>query len=125
MNKDINDFKNQNKGIGYLKVRAYAANGAIPVRGLNITITKNIDNNIITLFEGSTNESGLIDKIELPAPKITTSDLVIPSSITYDLRAFLKDQRFDKTYKVNIFDGVSVIQNISISPDNEGSIYGN
>lgn len=116
---NISEFKNNYPGIGYLKIRAYAANGAIPVRGLNISISKNIDGNNLVLFEGSTDESGLIERISLPAPILNKDDLVIPNYITYDLRAFLQDGRVDKMYRVNIYDGVYVIQNIAISPIGE------
>lgn len=119
--KSYNEFIKNNPGTGYLKIRAYAANGAIPVRGLNIVISNYIDGSNVIFFEGSTNESGVIDKISLPAPIINSNDLVIPNYITYDLRAYI-DNKVDKLYKVNIFDGVSVIQNISISP--LGSEYG-
>lgn len=114
----IEEFKKNNPGVGYLKIRAYAASGAIPVRGLNIVISNYIDGKNIVFYEGKTNESGVIDKIALPAPLINSNDLIIPNSITYDLRAYIEG-RVDKIYKVNIFDGVIVIQNISIAPIGE------
>ena len=53
--KVYQDFLKENPGSGYLKIRAFTANQAIPISGLNIIISKNIDNNNVIFFEGTTN----------------------------------------------------------------------
>ena len=62
-------FMNDNPVNGYLKIRAYGASGAIPISNLKIVVSKIINNTKIIFFEGTTNESGIIDKITLPTPK--------------------------------------------------------
>ena len=122
--KSYIDFLANNPGRGMLKIRSYAANQAIPVRGLNIVISTPIGGNNVIFYEGSTNESGVIEGISLPTPRIDNNDLVVPKGTTYDIKAYLTNNQVNKNYKVNLYDGVSVIQNISIAPDYLGDISG-
>lgn len=46
------DFLNTNKGRGYLKIRAYAANQAIPISGLKILVNKKIDGYNVNFLKG-------------------------------------------------------------------------
>ena len=109
------NFLKNNPSNGYLKIRAYAANGAIPISGLNITISKMIDNNNVIFFEGATNSSGIIERITLPTPKLDPNNLDAPSSITYTITArYNKD---NKVYKVNMYENVYVVQDINIVPN--------
>ncbi len=108
-------FINTNESVGYLKIRAYAASGALPISNLKILVSKVIDNNIIIFYEGLTDSSGIIEKITLPAPRQNSDDLTIPTSITYDIKATYSGDNIT-TYKVNIYDNIYAIQNISIVP---------
>lgn len=131
MNYNVNDpdFKNstlyqeflkENPVQGYLKIRASAARGAIPISGLKIVVSKNIEDNNVTFFEGSTNESGMIDEIILPAPRLNDSDLVKPNNILYDITATYKEENKPAIYKVYIYENVRVLQNITIVPSMNG-----
>lgn len=110
------DFLKQNPTEGYLKIRAFAASQAIPISGLNITISKLINNNRVIFFEGATNESGIIERIVLPAPRLLESNLDTPNSTEYDITATYKPDNIENIYKVKIYENVYVIQNISIVP---------
>lgn len=110
------EFIKDNPGLGYLRIRAYAASGAVPISGMNINISTDYNNNKITLFEGSTNASGIIDSIALPAPKQSNNDLTVPNFITYDLTATYGNN-ISRFYKINIFDNLIVVQNISITSE--------
>jgi hypothetical protein len=46
---------------GYLKIRAYSASGAIPVRGLKIVVSTNYQDNKIIFYDGITDTSGIIE----------------------------------------------------------------
>ena len=48
---DYKQFNNSNKSQGFLSIRAYAANEAIPISGLTITVYKIIDNKKVIFFE--------------------------------------------------------------------------
>ena len=44
-------FINQNPGIGFLKIRAYAASQAVPISGLSVVVSKDIGGNKVIFFE--------------------------------------------------------------------------
>lgn len=115
-NTDIyKKFLEENPSYGHLKIRAYAAREAIPISGLRVVIKKIIDNNIIVFFDGYTNDSGLIEKIDLPTPKLNVNNLDVPNSITYDIDAtYLNNIKL--SYKANMYEDICVVQNISLAP---------
>ena len=45
------EFLNENPGIGYLNIRAYSANQAIPVKGVKILVNKKINGYNVNFFE--------------------------------------------------------------------------
>lgn len=110
------EFINNNKGIGYLKIRSYAANQAIPIEGLKVDVYKKINGYYVNFFEGYTNESGVIENISLPAPKKGSDDLVIPKSTSYEVVTTYIPNNTKTTFIVNAYDNLYVIQNISIVP---------
>lgn len=109
-------FLRENPAIGFLKIRAYAASGAIPISNLKVVISKNIENNNVTFYEGYTNESGVIERINLPAPVINKNNLNAPNYVTYDLTTTYQQGNIVSKYKVNIYDNLYVIQNINVAP---------
>ena len=123
MNKDTEEYKQfilSNPGIGYLKIKAYSANGAIPVSGLKVVVSKIISNDRVVFFEGDTNESGIIERIELPAPLLNSNNLDAPLSLVYDVDSYYDN--INRKYSVRIFDGIYVVQNINVIPRGN---YGN
>lgn len=108
-------FINSNSGIGFLKIRAYAASQAVPISGLSVVISKDIGGNKVIFFEGITNDSGVIDKISLPAPRIGSDNTVVPIITTYDVSTTYEGE--NKLYKVNVYDGIYVVQNINVTPN--------
>ena len=70
------NFISANPSEGYLKVRASAASQALPISGLKIVVSKIIDGNKVIFFEGTTDSSGVIEKITLPAPKLNTDNFL-------------------------------------------------
>lgn len=110
------DFISKNPKTGYLKIRAYLANEAISIAGLNVVVSTIFNNDKIILFEGKTNESGIINDIPLPAPEINPNNLDVPYYTTYTIEATFPNSNIEKTYKVNIYDNIHVVQNITASP---------
>ena len=110
-------FLIDNPEVGYLNIRAYAANQAIPISNLKIVVSTSIDNNRVIFFEGSTNQSGIIDGITLPAPRLDLSNLSTPNKTTYEIEATYTPDNLIKRYFVNMYENVSVIQNINIIPN--------
>ncbi len=117
--KNTNSYKQftfANPAEGYLKIRAYAASGALPISNLNIVVSKIIDNNNVIFFEGKTNSSGIIERIPLPAPRIESNNLDAPNSTTYDIKATYPEDNLDEVYKINIYENIYVVQTINVVP---------
>lgn len=110
------NFLKANPSQGFLKIRAYAASQALPITNLKIVVSKMIGNNKVIFFEGNTNESGIIEKITLPAPKLNQDNLATPSSTTYDITATYEGENLTNIYRVNIYENIYVIQTISVVP---------
>ncbi len=107
---------------GYLKIRAFAANQAIPIGGLNIKVSKMINNNNVIFFERKTNSSGIIEKITLPTPKLDSDNLDAPKTTTYEIMATYKNN--NKIYKINMYENIYVVQDININPNMMEGING-
>ena len=108
------DFINKNSSKGILNIRAYAANAAIPISGLNVTVFKIINNQKVIFFEGVTDNSGVINQILLPTPSISDNNQEIPLSQDYDISAIYESQKL--VFKVLMYSGIQVNQNINIVP---------
>ena len=121
-------FMKSNNGYGYLRIRASAASQAIPISGVKVIVSKMIDNKKVVFFEGETDTSGMIMQIELPAPKMGSDNLEAPIFTTYQINALYGNGNTNLVYSVNIYDGITVVQNIFIVPDmnmmNRSDIYG-
>ena len=96
---------------GILRIQAFRGQQAIPVEGVHVTVRCPIGGDQMVFFEGSTDSSGIIDPILLPAPKPETSlspDLSDPCS-EYEIIAEHPD--FETlTSNVMVFPGVKTIQ---------------
>lgn len=114
---EYQEFLRLNPTRGSLKIRAYAANQAVPISGLRIVITTKVSNSDVIFFEGVTDNSGVIERISLPAPEINTDNLEIPNFLTYDVNATYVPDNINRVYKVNIYGNVCVVQNINITPE--------
>ena len=111
------NFLRDNPGRGTLKVRASSANAAVPVEGVRVIVSKKIGNNTIIFFNGSTDESGMINGISLPTPPAVSSDEVVPKFADYNMEAIYPPENMDKNYSISICCSVSVIQYINITPE--------
>ena len=111
------EFIENNSSGGTLRIRAYAASQAIPIGGLKIVISTNYKNNIIVFYEGYTNESGVIEKINLPTPELDQNNLDVPNYTTYEIKATYIPDNINSIYKVNMYEDIVVIQNINIVPN--------
>lgn len=118
------NFINENPGQGFLSIRAYAANSAIPISGLNVTVSKVINNIKVIFFEGATDNSGIISQISLPTPTISSNDQEVPASTEYEVEAKYEEQNL--IFVIKMYSNIQVNQNINIVPELrlDGSTYG-
>ncbi|MGM9850142.1 MAG: hypothetical protein ACI31V_04525 [Bacilli bacterium] len=107
-------FINANPGVGFLKIRAFAASQAVPISGMNVQVSKDIGGNKVIFFSGVTNESGVIERISLPVPR-SSDNMMAPLITTYDIETSYEG--VDRIYKVNVYDNIYVVQNINVSPN--------
>lgn len=115
--KIFEEYMKINSSNGSLRLRATAASEAIPIEGVQITVYKIIDNNRVIFYQGQTNESGVTEKIPLPAPKLNKDIMDIPNKAVYKISAFYPKTNTNYEYEVNIYDNVCVLQNINIIPE--------
>ena len=98
---EYKEFIKNNPEIGYLKIRAFAASGAIPISNLKVVVSTNVNNDTIIFYEGVTNQSGIIEGIKLPAPKLEVNNLNAPNKTKYIITATYSDN-IKKIYEINI-----------------------
>ena len=124
MNNDYDKYLEDNPSIGYLNIRAYAANEALPIADLEVMVYKEINNKKITFYRGKTDSSGVIRKIELPTKPLSNNDLEDPNYEDYNVVALYNNNEL--IFKVRIYENIEVLQNISIVPNLrlDGSLYG-
>lgn len=111
------DFLKDNPTVGYLKIRAYAASEAIPISNMQVEVSKTIGDNKIIFFSGLTDNSGMIERVTLPTPRLDVSDLNVPNNIEYDIKTTYNG--VDTIYKVIMFEGVCVVQTINVKQKGE------
>ena len=115
---------NDNKGVGRLRIRAYLASEAYPAIGLKVVVSTIFNGNRIIFFDGDTDNSGMINVLSLPTPIYNNDDLVAPASITYLIDVNYLPDNSIKTFTVNMYDDVCVVQNILITPEIKEIKYG-
>lgn len=119
-NTDLfDDFIKENNDVGNLKVQVFTAYGAIPVANTNIVVYKDIEEYRVVFFRGITDSSGIISNISLPAPKMVTSNEVVPVYTIYNMTAFNIDYENLKLYTIGMLGGVNVIQYVKMIPNIE------
>jgi len=118
---DYDSFIAGHPKTGYLRIQAYRGQMAFPAPGVRVVITKEFTDGDRTFFSGITDENGIIDGIELPAPPRGNSlDFILPDkAATYLLQALNGD--YDGiTREVEIFDGIKTIQPLALILSKEG-----
>ena len=116
------EYIKENPGIGMLKIRAYAAREAVPVSGVKIEVSNEIDGMEVIFYSGVTDESGMTDKINLPVPKLDTNNMNLPNKMVYQFKASYPLNNFRMISSINMYDGICVVQNIVVTMNMEGDI---
>ena len=115
-NAALEDFLKENPSRSVLRVQAFRGNQAIPVQGVDVTVSRKLrDGTNYVFYTGTTDESGLVDAIALPAPERQQS--VEPGEphpdAAYQLVA--RHPEFETvTATVNIFPGIKTVQPVQL-----------
>ena len=114
--QDYFDFVEENSGEGFLKVQAFTANQAYPLKDVKIEVFKDVNGQKVLFFSGITDDSGIIDDIVLPTkPGIVDVNSVDDIVYTnYDVIATYPKSNVRREYEISIFDNLKVIQPIRI-----------
>ena len=113
---DYQQFILDNPDVGYLKVQAFTAYGAIPIENVNIVVYKDIGNNRVIFFQGVTDSSGIISDIMLPAPETITDPNATPAYTIYNMTAIHSEYEAIKNYSIGMFGDVRVLQYVKMMP---------
>lgn len=114
---DYQQFILDNPDVGYLKVQAFTAYGAIPIENVNIVIYKDIGSYRVIFFEGVTDSSGIISDIMLPAPETIKNPETTPSYTVYNMTAIHSQYEAIKNYSIGMFGDVRVLQYVKMMPE--------
>ena len=114
--KTYQNFIKDNPGSACLNIRASSANFAVPIDNVKIIVSKVIDNYNVIFYEGFTDESGMINLINLPTPSVNQNDLIVPASTSYIVEAIYDADNIDRKYTVLMYPGICVVQNINLIP---------
>ena len=120
---NIDEFIKENSGTGVLKIQAYRAREAYPMPGVRVEVSRDFNDGARVFFSGLTDESGIIDNIELPAPPRENSlEFDSPDKVAvYRLRATLPEYEVLER-AVEIFDGIKTIQPLAMQLKRGGEV---
>ena len=112
----LDAFLRANPDRGVLRIQAFRGPQSVPVQGVQVTVSRSFDDGSRHVFyEGTTDESGLIDPIILPAPdrsQSLTPGIANPSA-TYTVRAeFPGLEPVEAT--VDLYRGIKTVQPIQL-----------
>lgn len=113
------EFLMENPSTGTLKIEAFMAYQSIPVEGVSIIISKDIEDYRVIFFQGVTDSSGMISDIVLPAPApvSSTDSLENPKYTVYNMTAIKEDYHTINKYEIGMFGDVPVIQYVKMQVD--------
>ena len=103
---------------GFLKVEVRTADNSMPVPNAAVTVVKKGENGDELIFSGSTDESGSVKKIKLPAPPNTKR--VLPESFqnyaVYTVSVYSDGYYRAVSSDVPVFGGITSIQRFNLIP---------
>ena len=105
-----------NPDVGYLKVQAFTAYGAIPIEGVSIVVYKDIGNYRVIFYNCVTDSSGIISDIMLPAPNAIKDPDAVPPYTIYNMTAIHSRYETIKNYSIGMFGDVRVLQYVKMLP---------
>lgn len=109
---------------GILRVRAFTANGALPVEGARVHIRGVSDGARLISFTAITDINGVTAPFILPAPDVDYSLYPAPAELPYSLYdlEISAEGYFTKTVKgMTVFSGITSMQLINMIPGVEKS----
>jgi len=113
-------MNNDYSSTGYLQIKAFSANEAMPTPFVTVRISGNDSYTIGIERVTVTGRSGLSEKIALPAPEVELSQAPNPSEqpyATYDVEASADGYYSKKILNVAVFAGILSILPLQMIPN--------
>ncbi len=112
---DYESFLDDHTELGRLRIQAFRGQRAYPISGLRVIVTKQFTDGEYTFFSGLTDENGIIDGIELPAPPRQNSlEFLLPDkSAEYVLRT-VSGEFEDFLRPIEIYQDIKTIQPLAM-----------
>lgn len=104
---------------GTLRIRAYTAGGALPVKGATVRITGAGEDNGLLSYSLVTDRDGQTEAVTLPAPSVNYSLLPNPTELpysTYDVVITAPGYITKRIRGLTVFSGVNSVQLINMIP---------
>ena len=118
----LRDFLTQNPDFGILLFQVTGGQGAFPIGGATVVITKNLTDGHALSTTTTTDESGKTQEFSLPAPHKSISQTPNEQDYfaTYDAVITAPGYIAVTVRDIPIFDGVTTIQPVNLSPNLTG-----
>ena len=115
----IRTFLSQNPAFGTLLFQVTGGQGAFPVEGATITVTKALDDRLDLSITVVTDESGKTEPISLPAPSRTLSQAPNGGIVYAAYQAEVSAPNYVTTEirDLPVFDGITTIQPVNLTTD--------
>ena len=115
----IRSFLTQNPAFGTLIFQVTGGQGAFPIAGATITLTKQLHDQQRLSFTIATDESGKTPPLSLPAPSKELSQKPNNGIVyaTYQAEISAPNHVTTKIRDLPVFDGITTIQPVNLSPD--------
>lgn len=107
-----------NTQTGHLKVMVTLADKSMPIEGASVLVTEDEGGKQILRYFGFTDKSGETPVIPLPAPPVENSEAPKGKNVyaVYDIRTDAPGYRTVINKSVPIFEGITSIQNVQLTP---------
>ena len=115
----IRSFLSQNPAFGTLIFQVSGGQGAFPIANATVTLTKELNDQQQLSFTVHTDESGKTSPISLPAPDRALSQRPGNGIVYAAYQAEISAPNYvtTKIRDLPVFDGITTIQPVSLSPD--------
>lgn len=120
----LRDFLTQNPDFGTLLFQVTGGQGAFPIGGATVVITKNLTDGHALSITTTTDESGKTQEFSLPAPSRNLSQTPGGRDVfaTYDAVISAPGHVTVIVHDIPIFDGITTIQPVNLAPDLNGNM---
>ena len=117
--RNYDDFLNNNQSRGLLRVQVFSADRTFPVSNAAVRVFVDLADGEREVFNGITDEDGVVDGISLPAPDSSLSfdeNNTIEPFAVYGLRVNKADYSPALFKGIPVFDSVKSIQPVELVP---------